>query len=213
LELRDRIIKLSLPLVEAALTKQHMFDKRFREDIRQECILKLITGLPKYDPRKGAAFAFVWTVVCNMSKTVNERLHRPSYSLSSDEDVQKEAEANGKSVFHSPENQQILNSISEALAAAALAATSQLESPRVRVHRKACSYLRKAIVSGDLFTNQTVVIRRLRAIGLDRKNITYYVNYSMVTLRERLLVARQNSQAITHRNYSEPQSIAVLEDL
>jgi hypothetical protein len=35
----------------------------------------------------------------------------------------------------------------------------------------------------------------------------------MVTVREKLLVARQNASAITHRNYAEPQSIAVPEDL
>lgn len=213
IELRDKIIRLALPLVEASLSKQRMFDRRYREDIRQECILKVIQALPKFSPIRGDAFGFLWATICNMSKTVNERLHRPSYSLSSDENVQKEAEQNFKNPFQSPENQVILNSVSSELHSALLGNNSS-SVPRIRAHRKAARYLRAAVVSGELFLDKPKVVRELKSIGLEKKDIQLYISRSMIITRERLLIARENATAITHREstYSN-NKIAAAEEL
>lgn len=212
-ELRDRIITLTLPLVEASLSKQRMFDKRYREDIRQECILKVIQALPKFNTIRGDAFGFLWATICNMSKTVNEKLHRPSYSLSSDENVQKEAEQNFKNPFQSPENQIILNSVSDELHNVLFNSISS-SVPRIRTHRKAARYIRAAVMSGELFLDKPKVIRKLKDIGLDKKNIQLYINRSMIITRERLLIARENATAITHHeNVYTNNKYAVAEDL
>ncbi len=147
LKLRDKILKLTLPLIEASLSRQGMF--RSKDDIRQECILKVLQAIPKFNPKRGHAFGFMWATICNQSKTINKRLHRPTSSLSTDESAQKEAEANGKDVFQTPENQHVLNLISEAVIEAF--DTNGFVAPKRGLHRKACRQIQKAMASGEFF--------------------------------------------------------------
>src|SRR5690349_17541908 len=91
LKLRDKILRLTLPLIEASMAQQGMY--RGKEDIRQECILKVLQAIPKFKADRGNAFGFMWATICNMSKTMNKRLHkRVASSLSSDEGAEREAE-------------------------------------------------------------------------------------------------------------------------
>jgi hypothetical protein len=195
-KLRDRILTLTLPLVKASLSKQGMYDKRYKADIEQECILKVLQAIPKFKPQRGNAFGFMWAVICNMSKSINKRFHRPVSSLSTDESAQKEAEANGKEVFQTPENQYVLNLISDAVVEAF--DTNGFVAPKKKLHRKACKLIHKTMVAGDFFFNKSSVVRQLKDLGLDKKEIQQYCQYSLVVVRNKLLEARSNASTITH---------------
>jgi len=194
LKLRDKILKLTLPLIEASLSRQGMF--RSKDDIRQECILKVLQAIPKFNPKRGHAFGFMWATICNQSKTINKRLHRPTSSLSTDESAQKEAEANGKDVFQTPENQHVLNLISEAVIEAF--DTNGFVAPKRGLHRKACRQIQKAMASGEFFFDKKTTIRGLRELGLEKKDIQHYCQYSLVVVRTKLLEAHENATTISH---------------
>ena len=206
--LRDKIIELALPLIPRSLAKQGMYIRpELREDIMQECALKLIQAIPKFDVKRGDAFGFFWATICNMSKSINERLNRPSLSLSTDEDAQRQAESNGRNLFQTPENQHILNSIVKDLQVAL--DNNRFRVPKVAMHRKASRLVRHFIASGELFFDKSLVIRKLRDIGLDRKQIQFYVEYSLIVVREKLLEARENANAISYTKVSSVVSSVV----
>jgi DNA-directed RNA polymerase specialized sigma24 family protein len=194
--LRDRIINLTLPLIDAAITrkiKSYRNREDLRKDLKQECVVKLLYALPKFDPSRGNAFAFLWTMICNTCTTQGQRLSSHNLSLSSDEDIQKEAESNGHSVFETPENRHILNSIADSLDNA----FESIRVPNRRLHRKACRKIREFLVSGELFYNKHYVMRRMKRLGLDRKEIQFYIDRTLVLVRQELLEARENSRALT----------------
>lgn len=197
LELRNQIICLSLPLIDAALAKQGMYIRpELRPDVRQECALKLLKAIPKFNAKRGNAFDFCWTTICNMSKSINERLNRPVLSLSTDEETQREAESRGKNLFQTPENQHILNSISKDLEIALN--RNRFRFPKNIMQRKASRILRHYVHTGELFFNKSVVVEKLKEVGLDRKQIQFCIEYSLVLVRQKLLEAKENANAISY---------------
>jgi hypothetical protein len=209
LELRDRIVRLSLPLIDAAINKlsnKSMYSiYKHKEDIKQECALKVIQAVPKFNARRGDAFGFMWATICNMCKTINERMSRPSYSLSSDEAVQKEAELHGREVFQTPENQHILNSIGKSVSKSL--ATGGFRIPKQKLHRRACKLIRKHMETGEFFFDRSVVTKELKELGLDKKEIQFYCQYSLVVVRRKLLEARENSHALSNSKISKSVSV------
>jgi hypothetical protein len=195
---------MALPLIDAALSKkQSQFPSivKHRDDIRQECALKVILAIPKYDSKRGDPFGFMWTVISNTCLTHTERLNRKNYSISSDEAIQREAETNGTNVFQTPDTQHILNTIVKDLNIAM--GESSFRVPTRRLHRKACLRIQEAIFSGELFQNRNMVMGKLRDLGLNKKEILYYCQYSLVVVREKLLQAKDNANAIIHRENSQ----------
>lgn len=194
MRLRNQILRLTLPLVEAAMARQGM--RRNKDDIRQECILKVLQAIPKFDPKRGDAFGFFWATICNMSKTINQRLHKPISSLSTDDLARREAEQMGKDTYQTPENQYTLNLIGEAVENAFL--SNGFSPPRKRLHRKACRYIHKSMVSGEFFFEKNKVVRRLKSIGLNKKEVQHYCQYSLVVVRAKLLEARENASTLSY---------------
>lgn len=195
-KLRDRIIDMTLPLINAAISKKHYYRKN-RDDLRQECVVKLLYALPKYDPSRGAAFAYLWTTICNTCNTQNQKLTKNDLSLSTDEDVLREAENNGHHVFDTPENSHILNVVGTSIFKALSSVETQDKSRKL--HRRACRKIKGFIVNGELFYNRNRVVRRLRRLGLDRKTAQFYVDRSLVLVRQKLLDAKENVLALSVR--------------
>lgn len=196
LKLRNKIIRRSLPLIDAVIAKKrYLFSTPdLQGDLRQEMALKLIKALPSYRPERGNAFAFIWTVICNVAISKNEWLKKPNLSLSTDEDILHEAESQPQNIFQSPENQLILNSISKSLAIAF--ASNGFVVSRKRLHTKAIRVIRRSIASGELFYKRTQVLRELRDLGLNRRDIQGYIDYTLVVTRKKLLQAKDNAEAI-----------------
>lgn len=194
IELRNRIVKLTMPLIGAAISKMHLFKNV--GDIKQECALKVITAIPKYDKDRGGAFGFMWTVICNTCRTHAKRLGKSSLSLSTDEVIKHEAEVNTPEAFSTPENQYVLSRINEDLTKAMNARNGFRANKAVKGHTRAVRELKKAISSGDLFFDRNRVVRKLKRIGLSNKEVAYYCQYSMVVVRMQLLAAKENSLAI-----------------
>lgn len=193
--LRNRILKLTYPLIEAAMSRKHIYINR--DDIRQECVLKIIQALPQFNAKRGNSFAFLWTTICNTCITHNQRLCRPWLSLSTDEDVQQEAEASTTSPYDSPATRHILTSLASSLH---LAFDSRgFEIPRRSDHRKILLDIRQSVQTGELFYNRTVVMRRLKRYGLKSDVMRHYLDYTMVVVRRRLLTAKENVSAIAPR--------------
>lgn len=196
LKLRNKIVRRSLPLIDAVIAKKRYLIKQpdLQNDLKQEMALKLIKALPKYQPGRSNAFAFIWTVICNLAISKNERLSKGSLSLSTDENILQEAESQPHSVFQSPENQHILNSISHSLDLAF--SSNGFQVPRKKLHKKAIRVIRRSIASGELFYKRVDVLRELRKLGLARRDIQSYLDYTLVVTRKKLLKARENSDAI-----------------
>lgn len=198
-KLRDRILLLTVPLVDATIARYGMY--RSKEDIRQECILKVLQAIPKFDARRGDAFGFMWATICNMSKSVNKRLHRPVSSLSTDEEAQREAEVNGKEVFQTPENQFILTQIAADVVKAFN--SNGFVVPERALHRKVCKNIQSSMSSGEFFFNKNETMRKLRDLGLEKKDVQFYVQRSLIVVREKLLEARTNVDALTYNKISK----------
>jgi DNA-directed RNA polymerase specialized sigma24 family protein len=196
LHLRNKIVRRSLPLIDAVIAKKrYLFSQPdLQNDLRQEMALKLIKALPKYQPGRSNAFAFIWTVISNLAISKNEYLSKTNLSLSTDEDVLHEAESQPQNIFQSPENQLILNSISKSLAIAF--ASNGFVVARKRLHTKALRIIRRSIASGELFYKRTQVLRELRMLGLNRRDIQGYIDYTLVVTRKKLLQAKDNAEAI-----------------
>lgn len=196
LHLRNKIVRRSLPLIDAVIAKKrYLFNQPdLQNDLRQEMALKLIKALPKYQPGRSNAFAFTWTVICNVAISKNEYLSKTNLSLSTDEDILHEAESQPQNIFQSPENQLILNSISKSLAIAF--DSNGFVVSRKRLHTKAIRVIRRSIANGELFYKRTQVLRELRELGLNRRDIQGYIDYTLVVTRKKLLQAKDNAEAI-----------------
>lgn len=195
LKLRNKILKKVYPLVEAAMSKKRIYVNR--DDVRQECLLKVMQALPKFDADRGSAFAFLWTTICNTCISINQRLCRPGLSLSSDEDIAQEAEASSTAPYDSPANRLILTQLSDDIQLAF--ATNGFQVPARRAHRKVLLDIRSSVQSGELFYNRSTVMRRLRKYGLKSDDVRYYLDYTMVVVRRKLLDSKENVRAITPR--------------
>jgi len=190
--LRDRIVRNSLPLIDAALSKKHIYANR--DDIRQECILKMLYGLEKYEPGRGSAFAFLWTLICNTCITQGQRMSSKNLSLSTDETAQREAEVNSNKVFETPENRHILNALADSIQHAFR--ENGFLVPKHRYHRRVCVKIRESIQNGELFYNRVEVMKSLGRLGLDKKEVQFYLDYTLIMVREKLLEARENASAL-----------------
>ncbi len=210
--LRNRILKLTVPLIDAAITRKKLHQQwrdlklENKQDLRQECVLKVLQAIPKYDDKRGKAFAFFWSTICNMCISWNQRSLRTmdnTNSLSSDEETRKEAEVSGKATFQTPENSHILASLAASLQKAF--DSNGFKVPKKSLHRKTCRDIRSTIATGEFFYDRHAVLCRLRrgGEGLSRKEIQYYIDYTLVILRQRLLKARENSDAMELRKISK----------
>jgi hypothetical protein len=195
LKLRNKIMLRCLPLVDAVIAKKGYFSHQ--DDLKQEMALKLLKALPKYKPGVSNAFAFVWTVLCNIGISKNQWLSKADLSLSTDEDAMREAETKPQQIYHSPENQHLLNSISKSLDLAF--SSNGFQVPRKHLHKKALGVIRQSVASGDLFCKKSEVLRRLRGLGLKNHEIQSYIDYSLVLTRKKLLAARDNASEIRHQ--------------
>lgn len=208
-KLRDEILARAMPLVDAAISKKGPFaiiasmgTRAHREDLRQDCAVKILLGLEKFDSERGSAFAFLWTIACNTCTTQNQRLSRTdTVSLSTDEDAQREAESNGHSLYDAPENRHILNRLGIAIQQAFN--TNGFQVPRRKSHRKVLAVLRESIQSGEFFYDRSAIQAKLRRYGLRREHVQYYTDYTLVTVRRKLLEAREDARAIVARQVSK----------
>lgn len=181
-QLRDRIMDRVYPLIDAAISKKRLF--HLRDDLRQECAMKVFQNLSKYSEGRGSAFAFLWSTICNTCITQGKKLSRGALSIEEDE-ILKEAEAASPSKYLSPEHSHlvtILNGIlNEAFHSNGL---RKFLNPK---DRKAVSYLVVCIANGDFFSDRVKVLRHLRQKhGLRKKDSTFFCDYVLVTLRTRL---------------------------
>lgn len=197
LKLRDKIMLRCLPLIDAVIAKKGYFQNQ--DDLKQEMALKLLKALPKYQPGRSNAFAFVWTVLCNIGISKSQWLSKSSsaLSLSTDEEALHEAEVQPQQIYQSPENQHILNSISKSLQRTF--ASNGFRVPKKRLHKKALGIILKSVASGELFHSKPDILQQLRRLGLRNREIQSYIDYSLVVTRKKLLLAKANADAIRHQ--------------
>lgn len=190
--LRNKIVRKTMPLVDAAISRKRLFKNR--DELRQDCALRVIQAIPKFDGKRGDAFGFFWSLICNHLITQNQKLEAPQYSLSTDEAILREAEGQPANPFLMPENRHILNTLISELHIAFN--SNGFRIPDRKRHRKACQKLRESIASGDFFQDRTKITRSMRRLGLNRRTVKYYIDYTLVTMRRKLLVAKENMQSL-----------------
>jgi hypothetical protein len=185
-------LKATLPLVEAAMSQRGV-PRDSRDDIRQECVLKLLKGIPHFNVQRGSTFVFFWTVICNTIMTHRRRIAaNTGISLTSDDSESSEIPL--AEMSHSPENQYIIGTLATAILAAFDQDFRNLDQPH---HKKAVQTLKKAIQSGDFFFDRAKIIKKLRKTGMRRSDIQYYVDYIMVMARRHLLAARDSIRSMS----------------
>ena len=191
-KLRNRILRRALPLISAAISKKRLFKNR--EDLTQDCCVKLMYAIPKYNPEKASAFAFMWTVICNHCITQNQKLEKSDLSLSSDSSAEREANTKGSGLFTRPENQHILNNLSKELVNVLEFGNAHV--PSMRKHRKACKNLRAAIASGEFFYDRAKTIHQMKDLGLNHKQISFYTAKTLIFIRRELLKAKEDASML-----------------
>jgi sigma-70-like protein len=179
--LRNLIIEKAMPLVDAAIAKSHLYTHR--DDLRQECALKLIRAVPQYDPRKSTAFGYFWTVISNHLKSTNERLSRSDLSIDTDYGVAQEAEIENP-VLENAEHQYFLTLISETLSKAFRSNGFQRFSKSK--HQRVCICVEESIANGTFFENRGIVVTRLRRMRLGKEETQFFIDYVLVSLRSKL---------------------------
>ena len=186
--LRNKIVRKTMPLIDAAISRKRLFKNR--DELRQDCALRVIQAIPKFNAKRGDAFGFFWSAICNHLITQNEKLEKPQLSLSTDEAILREAEKQPSNPFLMPENRHILNTLIQELNNAFN--SNGFRIPDKKRHRKACSRLRESILSGDFFQDRTKIMKKMRRLGLTRRTVKYYTDYTLVTVRRKLLEAKEN---------------------
>lgn len=194
-DLRQEIMKRMYPLIDAAITRKRMF--QMRDDLRQECAMKILKGLRKFDSKRGSAFAFSWSTICNCLKTHGKRMSKGGLSLE-EEAIEKEAETASTSVFQSPEYQYLQKVVSKAIDKAL--SSRELREFHREKDKKALVYIRKSVLSGDLFSDKKAVISKLRTLGIKRKRDAHFlVDYVLVNVRANLYDRRELLSDLVHR--------------
>jgi len=198
-KLRDEIMRRTYPLIDAAISRKRMYSNR--DDLRQECALKVLTALPKFSYKRGSAFAFLWSVVCNTCITQNQRLTFIDQSIDSDDDIRREAEGTVPS-FDTPERRYILKLLSSFFDKA----FSNGDDPTAkRKQKKAYDYISASIVSGEFFKNRHRVASRLRRFGFSKKESQYFLDLVLVRVREKLLHAREEASSLRTMRFGPVQ--------
>jgi DNA-directed RNA polymerase specialized sigma24 family protein len=180
-KLRDQIMELAQPLIKAAIAKKRLY--RYRDDLMQECAIRVLQALPKFKPSRGDAFGFLWATICNTCITQNQKLMaQPGDSLS-DEKTLKKAE-NSTDLKDDPARLHVLKKLAGKIesAIAVEGFGSILHRQRKRVFR----YIRKSILNEDLFYNRNKVLGRLRRMGLTRKEAILCIDHVLVSVRNTL---------------------------
>lgn len=194
---RNRILKYTLPLIRAAMVKKHI-PEELKDDIYQECVVKLLKAIPKFNVERGNSFAFFWTVICNTiitQQTNMTSLVNSNVSLTPSASDDSEMDSIGANLFTTPENQHILSRASKALDAAFKQAG--FHTPKGRKHRLVLEKIKQAIWSGDLFFNRHEVMRTLRKVGIDKEEVKGYIEYTLVKVRQFLLDTRRDIDALS----------------
>ena len=193
--IRQDIMQRAYPLIDAAITRKRLF--LYKEDLRQECALKLLKALPKYKRGRGSAFAFFWSTIHNCLKTHVKRLSKGGLSIDTEEDILKEVEVSGPSVYQTPEYRYLQKVLSKAI-------DSALYSRGLRVFnrdkdKKALDYIKQSVLNGDLFAKKGEVLKKLRRFGVRKKNAKFLIDYLTVDIRDKLYSRKDLLDALTHR--------------
>ena len=191
--LRNEIIENIMPQVRAGMAQKRI-DVEYRDDIRQECAVKILSALPRFNPGRGNCFAFFWTVICNTIITQLKRIGaNGNISLTVPESSSEEEDVIMDNVFHTPENRYILNRIARDLN---LAVNSGFTTSNGKKQEKLLRILRGAISSGELFTERAKTLKALQHCGLHRSEVRQCVDYVLVRIRQSLLNAREDVSAL-----------------
>ena len=206
LMLRNEIMMKVDPLIDAAISKKRLF--HLRDDLHQECFLKVVGALHHYNPNRGAPFAFFWTTICNTCITQGKKLSKTNLSLS-EEEVKREAEVMSTSHFHSPEKTHILNVLSGVLDDAFR--SNGLRSFVDAHDRKAIAYLQQSVRTGDFFHDRPAAVKQIRRFGVRKKDAEFFCDYVLVTLRAKLYSRRDIAKALSTKPVREANETALSE--
>lgn len=187
--LRDAIMLKIIPLIDAAISRKRLFKNR--DDLRQECALKVLLALPKFRGERGTAFAFLWSVICNTCITHGERLTSSDLSLEDDE-IKKVAEFKADPT-ESPFRSFVLTTISDGIVEAL--GRNGFRFGHTHKGRRIASYITKAIASGELFSNRTSVSRKLRKMGIDKREAQFFIDHVLVMVRVKLYTLKELKDA------------------
>lgn len=192
-ELRNRIVRKAIPLIDAALHRKHV-PTDMAEDIRQDCAVKILRNLDHYKKGRGSAFAFLWTIICNHIVTQIKRRTSKNVSLTNTETSSDELEVVQDDPLHAPENRYLLQRIGKDLEKALN--MEEFRRQRGRRHRHAVKLLRSSVKDAKLFTQPAEVARRLRHLGLTREEAKHYMDLALVKVRQSLLHAREEASGL-----------------
>jgi|SRR5713101_1866303 len=181
-KLRDKIMTGVYPLVDAAISRKRLF--RFREDLRQECALKVLMALPKYRRNRGTAFGFLWATICNSCITHGKRLAKSDLSIDSEENARREAEISQPAKFLSPDVDFLRKLLAKALGQNRNGSDSLRAFSREK-EKIAVSFLTFSALNGDLFSERPKVLRQLKRLGIKKKDHQFFLDYVLVDLRSR----------------------------
>lgn len=196
IEQRNKIMLAIRPLIDAALIKRGV-SQELKDDLRQECSLKVLKNIKNFNPERGSTFAFFWTVICTGIATHKKRWTSTSVSLTPGDDEEGGLEVSGGEVYQTPENQHILNRIGEALTKAFQ--SSEFSTLVGKKSKKASIIIGKAIQSGEFFEDKQVTMRKLRKLGLKKSDIQYYVSYALINVRKQLLGVKGDLSELSDR--------------
>lgn len=192
-ELRNRIVKKSIPLIDAALHRKHV-PTDIAEDIRQDCIVKILRNLHRYKKGRGSAFAFLWTVICNHVLTQISRRASKNISLTGSDTASGELEVVQDDPLHAPENRFLLQRIANDLEKAF--EIEGFHKGKGLKHRKAVKLLRASAKNAVLFTKAADVAKKLRRFGLTKEEVRHYIDFALVKIRHSLLHAREEAHGL-----------------
>lgn len=194
LQMRNDIMLKILPLVDAAISRKRFFCNR--KDLKQECAVKVLANLDKFDPQRGTAFKFLWTTICNTCRTISGRLGKITPSLE-EEANRKEAEA--KPSGEAPDRSYISTAIEEAISDALKSnpATSRF---RRKKFVSLCKLIQGSVLDGSFFDDRSIVIRRCKARGICSNDAKLLTDFVLVSLRKRLYNLRQ--EQASHGEYT-----------
>jgi len=201
MKLRARLMIAIIPLIDAAISRKRLF--HLRDELRQECALKLLKNMHKFKKGRGSAFAFCWSAICNSIISQGKRLSKPSLSLE-EEEIAKEAEVAAPLVFQSPEYQYLQKIISIAIDKALF--SPELRSFTTDKKHRALSAIRDSVLNGELFSKREHVLKKLRRLRVPRADSQFLIDYVIVSLRAQLyskkellyeLAARKTSKGLS----------------
>lgn len=201
LTLRNEIVEKTMPLVDAAIAKSRFYPNR--QDLRQDCALKLIRAIPHYDPSKSNAFGFFWAVICNHLKERNERLCRSDLSMDTDFGIYREVE-NEYPVTETAERTYFVKLVRDTVSEAFRHNGSRRFS--VEKHQRVCQCIEESIATGIFFENRGMVVTRLRRMNLGKEQIQFFIDYVLVSLRSKLYDLRGSLDAAYPRPFGSALS-------